>query len=60
MKKQEKVITYISCMSDPLHKTPCHACPHGSPALETHPGRTGLPNDVYSLLIASTDTITKF
>jgi hypothetical protein len=47
-------------MSESLHWTPCHASPHGSPALATHPGRTGLPNAAYNLLIAATDTITKF
>ena len=44
-------------MSEPLHCTPCHASTQGSPAEATHPGSKGVPNAVYKLLIAATNSI---
>ena len=58
--ERDNNITYIFCMNEPLHWTPCHPCPHGSPPLETHPGMEGDPSATCKLLIAATDTIRKF
>lgn len=34
---------------------PCHPSPHGSPPLETHPGRRGDPSEACRLLSAATE-----
>jgi hypothetical protein len=47
----------MDCISETLHRTPCHPSPHGSPPMLTHPGSTGDPRERYKLLIAVTNSI---